>query len=211
MLDSVQEAIADIKNGKIVIVVDDENRENEGDMICASECITPETVNFMAKHARGLMCVALTEERCKELDLNLMVENNTSYHQTAFTVSVDLIGHGCTTGISASDRAKTIKALIDPAIKRKEFAIPGHIFPLMANANGLIERQGHTEAAIDLARLAGLKPSSVLIEVLSADGSMARLGELRELANQYKLKLISIKDILQYMKPDKILNINECS
>src|SRR4051794_11036529 len=134
MLNSVQEAIEDIRSGKVVIVVDDENRENEGDMICASECITPEVVNFMAKHARGLMCVALTEKRCKELNLNLMVENNTSYHQTAFTVSVDLIGHGCTTGISAADRAKTIKALIDPTIDRKEFAIPGHIFPLMANA-----------------------------------------------------------------------------
>ena len=203
MLNSVQEAIEDIKNGKVVIVVDDENRENEGDMICASECITPETVNFLAKHARGLMCVALTEERCKELNLNLMVENNTSHHQTAFTVSVDLIGHGCTTGISAADRSKTIKALIDPTIDPKEFAIPGHIFPLMANPNGLMERPGHTEAAIELARLAGLTPAAVLIEVLSSDGSMARLPELRELADRFNLKLISIKDMLEYMTLSK--------
>jgi 3,4-dihydroxy 2-butanone 4-phosphate synthase / GTP cyclohydrolase II len=191
VLDSVKEAIEDIKNGKIVIVVDDENRENEGDMICASECVTPEIVNFMLSEARGLLCVALTKERCAALNLNLMVENNTALHKTAFTVSVDLIGYGCTTGVSTGDRAKTINALADPKMEAKNFAI--------ANTNGLTERHGHTEAAIDLPRMAGLKPSGVLIEVLSPDGSMARLPELREIANKFNLKLISIKDILEYV------------
>ena len=198
-LDSVQEAIEDIRNGKIVIVVDDETRENEGDMICASECINPELVNFMLKEARGLMCVALTKERCQELNLNLMVKTNTALHQTAFTVSVDLLGFGCTTGVSASDRAKTIQALVDPKMVPINFAVPGHIFPLVANSKGLRERHGHTEAAIDLPRMAGLIPSGVLIEVLSKDGSMARLPELRQIADRFQLKLISIKDILEYM------------
>lgn len=199
VLNSVQEAIEDIRNGRIVIVVDDENRENEGDMICASECITPETVNFMLKEARGLMCVALTPERCEELNLGLMVKENTALHQTAFTVSVDLIGFGCTTGVSATDRAKTIKALVNPKMHAQSFAVPGHIFPLIANANGLQGRHGHTEAATDLPRLAGLKPSGVLIEVLSQDGSMARLPELRQLADRFNLKLISIRDLLDHM------------
>lgn len=198
-LDSVQEAIEEIRNGKIVIVVDDENRENEGDMICASERITPELVNFMLKEARGLMCVALTKERCQELNLNLMVKHNTALHQTAFTVSVDLLGFGCTTGVSASDRAKTIQALVDPKMEPVNFAVPGHIFPLVANSKGLRERHGHTEAAIDLPRMAGLKPSGVLIEVLSKDGSMARLPELRQVADRFQLKLVSIKDILEHM------------
>jgi 3,4-dihydroxy 2-butanone 4-phosphate synthase/GTP cyclohydrolase II len=199
VLDSVREAIEDIKNGKVVIVVDDEKRENEGDMICASECITPEIVNFMLKEARGLMCVALTNERCQQLNLNLMVEDNTALHQTAFTVSVDLLGFGCTTGVSSADRAKTIKALVNPEMQPGNFAVPGHMFPLVANKGGLLERPGHTEAAIDLPRMAGLNPSGVLIEILSDDGSMALLPELRQLADRYDLKLISIKDILNYI------------
>lgn len=200
MLDKIQDAIDDIRTGKIVIVVDNEDRENEGDMICASECITPDIVNFMAKEARGLMCVALTKERCEELNLSLMVEENTSFQQTAFTASVDLKGYGCTTGISSADRARTIKALVDPAIKPHEFAVPGHIFPLRAKGNGVLEREGHTEAAIDLARLAGLAPSSVLIEVLSTDGSMARLPELRKISDKFGMKLISIEDLIDYIK-----------
>lgn len=200
MLNTIEEAIIDIKNGKVVIVVDDEDRENEGDMICASECITPEIVNFMSKESRGLMCVALTPQRCKELELELMVKDNTSAHQTAFTVSVDLRGFGCTTGISASDRSKTIKALTDPLMQANSFGIPGHIFPLIGDSEGILKRKGHTEAAIELATLSGLKPSGVLIEILSDDGSMARLPELREIANRFNLKLISIEDLISYME-----------
>jgi 3,4-dihydroxy 2-butanone 4-phosphate synthase / GTP cyclohydrolase II len=198
-LDSVQDAVDCIKKGKIVIVVDDEDRENEGDMICASDCITPELVNFMVKEARGLMCIALTEERCKELNLRLMVADNTAIYKTAFTVSVDLLGFGCTSGVSAYDRAKTISALVDPDMKAINFGTPGHIFPLIANRHGLLGRTGHTEAAVDLARLAGFRPSGVLIEVLKEDGSMARLPDLRLLANRFGLKLVSIKDIIEYM------------
>jgi len=200
MLDSVEDAILDIRQGKPVIVVDDEDRENEGDLICVAECITPEMVNFMCKEARGLMCIALTSERCSELNLPLMVKNNTSHHQTAFTISVDLKGHGCTTGISASDRAKTIKALIDPSIHGDEFGSPGHIFPLIGCGNGLLERPGHTEAAIELAKLAGFLPAGVLIEILNNDGMMARLPELRQMANYFDLKLISVKDIILHLK-----------
>lgn len=200
MLNTIQEAIAEIKEGKIVIVVDDEDRENEGDMICASELITPELVNFMAKEARGLMCVALTKYRCEALNLELMVKENSSSHQTAFTISVDLIGHGCSTGISAHDRAKTINALVDPMIKPNEFGVPGHIFPLIGAEGGVKVRPGHTEAAIELARLAGLAPSGVLIEVLNEDGSMARLPDLEKVAGKFGLKLISIKDLIQYLE-----------
>jgi 3,4-dihydroxy 2-butanone 4-phosphate synthase/GTP cyclohydrolase II len=203
VLDPVQDAIDEIKKGKVVIVVDDEDRENEGDMICAAECITPDLVNFMVKEARGLMCIALTEERCKELNLHLMVADNTAVYKTAFTVSVDLLGFGCTSGVSAYDRAKTISALIDPEMTAVNFATPGHIFPLIANSRGLLGRTGHTEAAVDLARLAGFRSSGVLIEVLNEDGSMARLPDLRLVANRFGLKLVSIKDIIIYMGADQ--------
>ncbi|MEZ0608624.1 bifunctional 3,4-dihydroxy-2-butanone-4-phosphate synthase/GTP cyclohydrolase II [Fibrella sp. WM1] len=197
-LDTIEEAIADIRAGKIVLVVDDEDRENEGDMICAAETITPELVNFMIKEARGLMCAPLTIERCDELGLDMMVGNNTSVHTTPFTVSVDLLGHGCTTGISASDRSKTIRALVDPETNPDELGRPGHIFPLRAVEGGVIRRAGHTEAAVDLARLAGLKPAGVLIEVLNEDGTMARLPELRVMADRFGMKLISIQDLIAY-------------
>ena len=198
VLDRIEEAIEDIKNGKIIIVVDDEDRENEGDMICASELVTPEIVNFMAKEARGLICVSLTEDRCTELGLEMMVGTNTATHETAFTVSVDLLGDGCTTGISASDRAKTIRALVNPATKPDHLGRPGHIFPLKAKAAGVLRRTGHTEASMDFAKLAGLAPSGVLVEVLSEDGSMARLPELRQVADQLGMKLVSIKDLISY-------------
>ena len=198
VLDRIEEAIEDIKNGKIIIVVDDEDRENEGDMICASELVTPEIVNFMAKEARGLICVSLTEDRCTELGLEMMVGTNTATHETAFTVSVDLLGDGCTTGISASDRAKTIRALVNPATKPDNLGRPGHIFPLKAKAAGVLRRTGHTEASMDFAKLAGLAPSGVLVEVLSEDGSMARLPELRQVADQLGMKLVSIKDLISY-------------
>ncbi|GAA4468900.1 bifunctional 3,4-dihydroxy-2-butanone-4-phosphate synthase/GTP cyclohydrolase II [Nibrella saemangeumensis] len=197
-LDSIEEAIADIRDGKIIIVVDDEDRENEGDMICAAEMTTPEMVNFMIKEARGLMCAPLTEERCQELGLEMMVGNNTSVHTTPFTVSVDLLGNGCTTGISASDRAKTIRALVDPNTMPEDLGRPGHIFPLRAVMGGVIRRAGHTEAAIDLARLAGLQPAGVLIEVLNEDGTMARLPQLREIADRFGMKLVSIQDLIAY-------------
>ncbi|RYC71870.1 MULTISPECIES: bifunctional 3,4-dihydroxy-2-butanone-4-phosphate synthase/GTP cyclohydrolase II [Spirosoma] len=197
-LDRIEEAIADIKAGKIVLVVDDEDRENEGDMICAAEMITPEMVNFMVREARGLMCAPLTQERCDELGLDMMVSSNTSVHTTPFTVSVDLLGHGCTTGISASDRSKTIQALVDPATTPDDLGRPGHIFPLRAVEGGVIRRAGHTEAAVDLARLAGLSPVGVLIEVLNEDGTMARLPELRVLADRFGMKLISIQDLIEY-------------
>jgi 3,4-dihydroxy 2-butanone 4-phosphate synthase / GTP cyclohydrolase II len=198
MLDTIEEAIEEIKNGKVIIVVDDEDRENEGDFICAAECITPEIVNFMAMHGRGLMCAPLVEDRCDELGLDLMVGRNTAAFETPFTVSVDLIGHGCTTGISAHDRFKTIRALVDPDIKPEELGKPGHIFPLRAKRGGVLRRAGHTEAAIDFARLAGFKPAGVLIEIMNEDGSMARLPDLRKVADRFNMKLVSIKDLIEY-------------
>jgi len=197
--DAIEEAVEDIRNGKIVIVVDDEDRENEGDFICAAELISPKIVNFMATHGRGLICVALTEDRCEELDLDLMVGNNTSLHGTAFTVSVDLLGHGCTTGISSSDRAKTIKSLVNPKTKPEDLGRPGHIFPLKAKNKGVIRRAGHTEAAIDLTRLAGLKHGGVLVEIMNEDGSMAHLPDLIKIAEKFDLKIISIKSLIAYL------------
>ena len=197
-LDSIAEAIESIRNGEVVIVVDDEDRENEGDFICAAEKVTPEIVNFMATHGRGLICVPLIEKRCDELDLELMVGKNTALHETPFTVSVDLIGHGCTTGISASDRAKTIQALVNPETKPEELGKPGHIFPLKAKVGGVLRRTGHTEAAIDLARLAGLSPAGVLVEIMNEDGTMARLPDLMKVKERFSLKLISIKDLIEY-------------
>ena len=206
MLDTIESAIEDIKQGKLVIVVDDEDRENEGDFITAARNITPEVVNFMTKHGRGLICIALLEERCNELGLELMVNNNTALHETAFTVSVDLLGHGCTTGISAHDRAKTIQALIDPATKPEELGKPGHIFPLRAKKGGVLRRAGHTEASVDLARLAGFEPAGVMVEILNEDGSMARLPQLKELAQKFDFKIISIKDLIEYrLKRDSLI------
>ena len=197
-LDSIEEALKEIRQGRLIIVVDDENRENEGDMVCAAECITPEIINFMSKAARGLICVSLTEERCEELELEPMVGRNTATHETPFTVSVDLLGDGCTTGISAMDRAKTIQALVNPNTKPEDLGRPGHIFPLRARKGGVLRRIGHTEASLDFARLAGLKPAGVLVEVLDDDGTMARLPELRRVADKFGLKLVSIKDLIQY-------------
>jgi len=197
-LDSIKDAIEDIKNGKVIIVVDDEDRENEGDFICAAEAITPEIVNFMATHGRGLICAPISEERCEELGLEMMVGKNTATYETPFTVSVDLIGHGCTTGISAHDRFKTIKALVDPEIKPEELGRPGHIFPLKAKKEGVLRRSGHTEAAIDFAVLAGFRPGGVLVEIMNEDGSMARLPDLRKVADKFNLKLVSIKDLIAY-------------
>src|SRR5207344_298331 len=208
MLDTIESAIADIKAGKMVIVVDDEDRENEGDFIAAAEKVTPEVINFMSKYGRGLICAPLTEDRCDELKLDLMVNNNTSLHETAFTVSVDLLGHGCTTGISAHDRAKTIQALVDPATKPADLGRPGHIFPLRAKRGGVLRRSGHTEATIDLVRLAGFKPpyGGVLVEIMNEDGSMARLEELKEISKRFDLKLISIKDLIEYrLKTDSLI------
>lgn len=195
-LDSIESAIEDVRAGKIIIVVDDADRENEGDMICAAECVTPEIITFMSKEARGVICISLTEQRCAELALPMMVKENTSLHHTAFTVSVDLIGQGCTTGISSHDRAKTICALVDPKTTTNDLATPGHLFPIMAKNGGVLERPGHTEAASDFAVLAGFKPSGVLVEVLKDDGSMARLPDLRKVADQHNLKLVSIKDLI---------------
>ena len=197
-INSIEEAIEDIKNGKVIIVVDDEDRENEGDFICAAESITPEIVNFMATHGRGLICAPLSENRCEELGLELMVGKNTAAFETPFTVSVDLIGHGCTTGISAHDRFKTIKALVDPETKPEELGKPGHIFPLRAKKEGVLRRSGHTEAAIDFARLAGFRPAGVLVEICNEDGSMARLPELQKVAERFNLKLVTIKDLIAY-------------
>jgi 3,4-dihydroxy 2-butanone 4-phosphate synthase/GTP cyclohydrolase II len=206
MLDSIESAIEDIKLGKLVIVVDDEDRENEGDFITAARNVTPEVINFMSKHGRGLICVALLEDRCRELGLELMVNNNTALHETAFTVSVDLLGHGCTTGISAHDRAKTIQALIDPATDPKELGKPGHIFPLQAKKGGVLRRAGHTEAAIDLANLAGFESAGVLVEIMNDDGSMARLAQLKEVAKRFDFKIISIKDLIEYrLKRDSLI------
>jgi 3,4-dihydroxy 2-butanone 4-phosphate synthase / GTP cyclohydrolase II len=197
-LDTIEEAIEEIKNGKVIIVVDDEDRENEGDFICAAECVTPEIVNFMATHGRGLICAPIVEDRCEELGLELMVGKNTAAFETPFTVSVDLIGHGCTTGISAHDRFKTIRALVDPDTKPEELGKPGHIFPLRAKRGGVLRRAGHTEAAIDFARLAGFKPAGVLVEIMNEDGSMARLPNLLKVAERFNLKLVSIKDLIEY-------------
>ncbi|WP_305066858.1 3,4-dihydroxy-2-butanone-4-phosphate synthase [Marinilabilia salmonicolor] len=197
-LNTIDEAIEAFRKGELVIVVDDEDRENEGDFITSAELITPEKVNFMAKHGRGLICAPLLEERCDELELELMVGKNTSLHATPFTVSVDLLGNGCTTGISATDRAKTIKALSDPATKPEDLGRPGHIFPLKAKEKGVLRRSGHTEAAVDLARLAELSPSGVLVEIMNDDGSMARLPQLMEIAKKFDLKIITIKDLITY-------------
>lgn len=208
MFDSIEDAIRDIRNGKMVVVVDDEDRENEGDFITAAASITPEIVNFMSKHGRGLICVPLPEDRCDELGLELMVSNNTALHETAFTVSVDLLGNGCTTGISAHDRAKTIQALIDPFLDSKDLGRPGHIFPLRAKKGGVLRRAGHTEAAVDLARLAGFPApyGGVLVEIMNDDGSMARLPELIEVAKKFDFRLISIKDLIEYrIKRDSLI------
>ena len=206
VLDTVADALGDIRLGKMVIVVDDEDRENEGDFICAAECVTPEVINFMATHGRGLICAPLNEKRADELNLPMMVDENTALHATAFTVSIDLIGHGCTTGISAYDRARGIKALTDSAIKASDFARPGHIFPLRARSGGVLRRSGHTEAGIDLARLAGFYPAGVLVEILNADGTMARLPQLLEIARLHNLKIISIRDLIAYrMERERIV------
>jgi 3,4-dihydroxy 2-butanone 4-phosphate synthase/GTP cyclohydrolase II len=205
-LNTIEDAIKDIKAGKVVVVVDDENRENEGDFIAAAAAVTPEMINFMATHGRGLICAPLTETRCDELDLNMMVQNNTVLHHTQFTVSVDLIGHGCTTGISVSDRAKTIKSLVDPNTKPQDLGRPGHIFPLKAKNGGVLRRTGHTEAAVDLARLAGFEPAGILVEILNEDGTMARLPELKEVAKKFDLKIISIEDLVAYrMQNDSLI------
>ena len=209
-LNTISEAITDIKKGKVVIVVDDENRENEGDFIAAAEMVTPEMINFMATHGRGLICAPLTEERCEDLGLSMMVKNNTVLHNTQFTVSVDLIGQGCTTGISVHDRSKTIKALVDKTTKVHDFGRPVHIFPLRAKEGGVLRRTGHTEASIDLARLAGLQPAGILVEILNEDGTMARLPELIKVAEKFDLKLISIEDLVAYrMEHDSLINKKE--
>jgi 3,4-dihydroxy 2-butanone 4-phosphate synthase/GTP cyclohydrolase II len=207
MLDPIEDAIADIRAGKVVVVVDDEDRENEGDFICAARCATPEVINFMATHGRGLVCAPLLEDRCEELGLDLMVGRNTALHATPFTVSVDLLKNGVTTGISASDRSKTILALIDPETKPEELGKPGHIFPLKARKEGVLRRAGHTEAAVDLARLAGFEPAGVLVEILKEDGEMARLPELRQIADRWGLKLISVQDLIKYrLKQESLID-----
>ncbi|WP_339758184.1 bifunctional 3,4-dihydroxy-2-butanone-4-phosphate synthase/GTP cyclohydrolase II [Algoriphagus aquimarinus] len=198
ILDPIEDAIEAIKNGEVIIVVDDEDRENEGDFVCAAEPVTPEIINFMATHGRGLICAPLVEDRCEKLGLELMVGNNTAAYETPFTVSVDLIGHGCTTGISTADRAKTIRALVDDSIDPSELGKPGHIFPLKAKRGGVLRRAGHTEAAIDLARLAGFSPAGILVEIMNEDGTMARLPDLVEVAKRFNLKLVSIKDLIAY-------------
>lgn len=197
-LNTIEEAIQDIKDGKVVIVVDDENRENEGDFLTAARNITPEIINFMVTHGRGLVCAPIVEDRCDELGLDLMVKSNSAAYETPFTVSVDLIGHGCTTGISAEDRSKTVQALIDPNIRPEELGKPGHIFPLRAKKEGVLRRAGHTEAAIDLSRLAGFEEAGVIVEILNEDGSMARLPQLIEIAKKFDLKLVSIEDLIKY-------------
>jgi 3,4-dihydroxy 2-butanone 4-phosphate synthase/GTP cyclohydrolase II len=206
VLNTIEEAIEDIRQGKIIIVVDDEDRENEGDFLAAAEKVTPEMINFMATHGRGLICAPLTENRCKELELRAMVSNNTDHMETAFTVSVDLKGNGVTTGISAADRAKTILALVDQSTKPFELARPGHIFPLVAKQGGVLRRTGHTEAAIDFARLAGFKPAGVIVEIMNDDGTMARLPQLVEVAKKFDLKLVSIEDLVAYrMQHDSLI------
>jgi 3,4-dihydroxy 2-butanone 4-phosphate synthase/GTP cyclohydrolase II len=209
-LNTIEEAINDIRNGKIIIVVDDENRENEGDFLAAAEKVTPEMVNFMATHGRGLICTPLTEKRCKELELGMMVYNNTDPMETAFTVSVDLRGKGVTTGISAADRALTIRALIDTETKPFDLARPGHIFPLRAKEGGVLRRTGHTEAAIDFARLAGLKPAGVIVEIMNEDGTMARLPQLLKVAKKFDIKIVSIEDLVAYrMEHDSLIEKKE--
>ena len=212
-LNTIEEAIEDIKQGRVVIVVDDENRENEGDFVTAARNITPEIINFMVTHGRGLVCAPLVEDRCDALGLDLMVRSNSAAYETPFTISVDLNGHGCTTGISAGDRSKTIKALIDPNIKPEELGKPGHIFPLRAKKGGVLRRAGHTEAAIDLARLAGFEPAGVIVEILNEDGTMARLPQLVEIAKRFDLKLISIEDLIEYRIKtesliDRVIDVN---
>jgi len=197
-LDRIEDAIEDIKNGKVIIVVDDEDRENEGDFVAAARFATPEMINFMATEGRGLICAPLVEDRCDALGLDLMVSRNNAAYETPFTVSVDLVGHGCTTGISAADRSKTINALIDPSIRPEELGRPGHIFPLRARKGGVLRRAGHTEAAIDLARLAGLEPAGVIVEIMNADGTMARLPELLEMASRLDMRIVSIEDLIAY-------------
>jgi len=205
-LDAIEDAINDIRNGKVIIVVDDENRENEGDFLAAAEMATPEMINFMATHGRGLICTPLTEKRCKALELNMMVHNNTDPMETAFTISVDLRGNGVTTGISAADRAKTVQALVDDNMKPFELARPGHIFPLVAKEGGVLRRTGHTEAAIDFARLAGLKPAGVIVEIMNEDGTMARLPQLMKVAKKFDLKIVSIEDLVAYrMQHDSLI------
>lgn len=209
-LNTIEEAIEDIRQGKVIIVVDDENRENEGDFLAAAEKVTPEMINFMATHGRGLICTPLTEHRCEELELNMMVRNNTDPMETAFTVSVDLRGNGVSTGISASDRAKTIKALINKDTKPFELARPGHIFPLVAKEGGVLRRTGHTEAAIDFARLAGFEPAGVIVEIMNEDGTMARLPQLLEVAKKFDLKIVSIEDLVAYrMEHDSLIEKKE--
>lgn len=206
MLDSIESAIEDIRQGKMLIVVDDEDRENEGDFIIAARHVTPEVINFMSKNGRGLICAAITDDRCRELNLEPMVTSNTSLHETAFTISVDLIGQGTSTGISAQDRSKTIQALIHPDTKPEDLARPGHIFPLRAKKGGVLRRTGHTEATIDLARLAGLEPAGVLVEIMNEDGTMARLPQLELIAKQFGVKIISIKDLIEYrLKTDSLI------
>ncbi len=204
--DPIEDAIADIRAGKAVIVVDDEDRENEGDFVTAARNATPEMVNFMATHGRGLICAPLTEDRCEALGLDLMVRDNTALHETPFTVSVDLKGHGTTTGISASDRSKTMLALIDPSMKAEDFARPGHIFPLKARKGGVLRRTGHTEAGVDLARLAGFEPAGLIVEIMNEDGTMARLPQLQEIARRFDMKLISIEDLVAYrMRTERLV------
>ncbi|MBK7712922.1 MAG: bifunctional 3,4-dihydroxy-2-butanone-4-phosphate synthase/GTP cyclohydrolase II [Bacteroidales bacterium] len=209
-LNTIEEAIEDIRNGKILIVVDDEDRENEGDFICSAELITPEIVNFMARHGRGLICAALPEERCEELELDLMVGINTSIHETQFTVSVDLINEETSTGVSAKDRALTIKALVDPATRPQDLGRPGHIFPLKAKAKGVLRRAGHTEAVVDLTRMAGLRPGGALVEIMNDDGSMARLMDLIKISEKFKIKIVTIKDLITYtLERDSIIEKGE--
>jgi len=210
MLDSIESAIEDIKKGKLVIVVDDEDRENEGDFITAAQNVTPEIINFMSRHGRGLICAPLSEELCDKFKLQPMVTDNTSLHATPFTVSIDLLGNGCTTGISANDRSKTVQALVDPATKPEDFGRPGHIFPLRAKKGGVLRRTGHTEATIDLARLAGFEEAGVLVEIMNEDGTMARLPQLKEIAEKFDLKLISIKDLIEYrLKKETLIHEEE--
>ena len=205
ILDSIPEAIEEIRNGGVIIVVDDEDRENEGDFLTAARNVTPDVINFMATHGRGLVCAPLVESRCDALDLELMVQTNNAAYETPFTVSVDLLGYGCTTGISTSDRSKTVQALIDPNTKPEELGRPGHIFPLRAKAGGVLRRNGHTEAAIDFARLAGFEPAGVIVEILNEDGTMARLPELKKIADKHNMKLVSIADLIAYRLENETL------
>ena len=211
MLNRIEEALEDLKLGKLLIVVDDEDRENEGDFVAAAHNVTPEVINFMSTHGRGLICASITEERCAQLQLLPMVPDNTSLHETAFTVSIDLLGDGCSTGISAHDRAKTVQALINPATRPEDLGRPGHIFPLKAKTGGVLRRAGHTEATIDLARLAGFEPAGVLVEIMNEDGSMARLPQLMEIAKKFNLKIISIKDLIEYRLKQESLIVMEVS